>query len=192
VITILSFACVIPLPELLIDPACSIVFEMEPAESDIFRRPPRDVKKHIVSLLDLCIALLQGFIILGCCLAEFWYNATYNQDDFPNDHYSFADQRALYRLNGMVFCTLLIGNLGVIVTNRSKTQTCFAMLCTCNPSLFLIVPTALVLLMLCLYVPGLRTLFHSDVVSVFYAVEAIVAGLACPIIHELLKVPVSD
>jgi Ca2+-transporting ATPase len=34
--------------ELIIDPACSVVFEMEPEEADVMRRPPRDPAKASV------------------------------------------------------------------------------------------------------------------------------------------------
>jgi P-type Ca2+ transporter type 2C len=34
--------------ELIIDPACSVVFEAEPEESDVMFRPPRDPKRLLV------------------------------------------------------------------------------------------------------------------------------------------------
>jgi len=33
--------------ELIIDPACSIVFEAEAEEADIMRRPPRSAVEHL-------------------------------------------------------------------------------------------------------------------------------------------------
>ena len=30
--------------ELIIDPACAVAFEQEPAESDVMQRPPRDTR----------------------------------------------------------------------------------------------------------------------------------------------------
>jgi Ca2+-transporting ATPase len=47
--------------ELLIDPSCSVVFEMEPEEKDSFIKPPRDIKKHILSMYDLIMSFVQGF-----------------------------------------------------------------------------------------------------------------------------------
>jgi len=38
--------------ELIIDPACSVVFEMEPDEPDIMQRPPRKLNAALVWALD--------------------------------------------------------------------------------------------------------------------------------------------
>ncbi len=50
----------IVLMELLIDPACSIVFEAEPEAPDIMQRPPRAVADSPFALRALWPALLQG------------------------------------------------------------------------------------------------------------------------------------
>jgi Ca2+-transporting ATPase len=50
----------IVLLELLIDPACSIVFETEPAAADIMRRSPRPLKATPFAAGNLAFALAQG------------------------------------------------------------------------------------------------------------------------------------
>jgi P-type Ca2+ transporter type 2C len=50
----------IVLLELLIDPACSIVFEAEPADDDIMRRPPRAPSDSPFAVANLRHAVLQG------------------------------------------------------------------------------------------------------------------------------------
>ncbi|MDD2920205.1 HAD-IC family P-type ATPase, partial [Rhodoferax sp.] len=46
--------------ELVIDPACSMVFENEPAESDVMQHPPRNVQQPLFGGMTLGLALLQG------------------------------------------------------------------------------------------------------------------------------------
>jgi len=50
----------IVLLELLIDPACSIVFEAEPADADIMQRPPRAATESPFAAANLRHAILQG------------------------------------------------------------------------------------------------------------------------------------
>ncbi|MCJ7444379.1 MAG: HAD-IC family P-type ATPase [Methanotrichaceae archaeon] len=50
--------------ELIIDPACSIVFEAEPEEADVMKRPPRDPKKPIFNRRTVGLSLLQGVAVL--------------------------------------------------------------------------------------------------------------------------------
>jgi Ca2+-transporting ATPase len=58
----------IALLELIIDPACSVVLEAEPAERDVMRRPPRDPRSHLLSGPLVGWALLQGAIALGAVM----------------------------------------------------------------------------------------------------------------------------
>jgi Ca2+-transporting ATPase len=90
-------------------------------------------------------------------------------------------------LLGMTFCTLMVSNLGMILCNRSKTKSVFAMFKVFNPALYIIVPCAFVALLLCLYIPGLRNLFHSDVIPAKYLFESIGAGLIPALLSEVVK-----
>jgi len=51
--------------ELVIDPACSIVFEAEPAEPDVMRRPPRPRAERLFSPRLVVTALLRGALGLA-------------------------------------------------------------------------------------------------------------------------------
>ena len=51
--------------ELVIDPACSMVFENEPSEADVMQRPPRDVNTPLFAGRTLLLALLQGLGVLA-------------------------------------------------------------------------------------------------------------------------------
>ncbi|HEY9685458.1 MAG TPA: HAD-IC family P-type ATPase, partial [Coleofasciculaceae cyanobacterium] len=54
--------------ELLIDPACSLVFEAEPEEGDIMRRQPRDPSEPILNRRTVLVSLSQGLILCLICL----------------------------------------------------------------------------------------------------------------------------
>ncbi len=59
----------IVLLELLIDPACSIVFEAEPAAAGVMQRPPRPLTASPFTLNNIGFALLQGLGIAAVLLA---------------------------------------------------------------------------------------------------------------------------
>jgi Ca2+-transporting ATPase len=46
--------------ELIIDPACSIAFEAEPAEAHLMERPPRDPNAPLFGARDIALSVLQG------------------------------------------------------------------------------------------------------------------------------------
>ena len=51
--------------EMIIDPACSMVFEAEGEEANVMRRPPRDPKSPLLLRRRILWALLQGLIALA-------------------------------------------------------------------------------------------------------------------------------
>jgi Ca2+-transporting ATPase len=132
--------------ELIIDPACSIVFEMEREEEDVMRRPPRNPREALFSRRTLTISLLQGIGVLVIVLAVFSIALQRGQGEL--------DARAL------TFTTLIIANLGLIFANRSWSRLILATLRTPNKALWWVSGGALSFLGLVLYTPFLRSLFH--------------------------------
>ncbi|PKO74595.1 MAG: ATPase [Betaproteobacteria bacterium HGW-Betaproteobacteria-15] len=134
----LLFPMHIALLELIIDPACSIAFENEPAESDVMQRPPRDANAPLFGGVTLWLALLQGLGVLAAVMGAFAWAAP----RLPE-----AEARAF------AFATLVIGNLALILSNRSATRPLWATLRTPNTTLWVVVGLALALLLAALYVP---------------------------------------
>lgn len=132
--------------ELIIDPACSVVFEAEREEKGLMRRPPRDPKEPIFGKGMLVLGLLQGAIVLAVVLAVFAISLHRGQGE--------AEARAL------AFTTLIVANLALILTNRSWSQTIFSSARIPNAALNWVVGGATIFLGLVLYIPGLRGLFH--------------------------------
>ncbi len=132
--------------ELIIDPACSIVFEAEEEEADVMQRPPRSATEHLFNKQMVIMSLLQGFGVLVILLAIFGIALHQGQGE--------EDARAL------TFTALVIANVALIVTNRSWSRTFLAILWTPNPAMWWVAGSALVFLALVLYVPSLKVLFH--------------------------------
>jgi len=132
--------------ELIIDPACSVVFEAEPEDVDVMSRPPRDPTKPLFGRQLLGLGLLQGasalLIVLAIYLSALW------------GWLNKADAIALS------FTTLVVANLGLIFANRSWTRTIWSTLRTPNPALWWIIGGTILFLGLTLYVPFLQNLFH--------------------------------
>jgi P-type Ca2+ transporter type 2C len=64
----------IALLELLIDPACSVIFEAEPAEQDVMRRRPRNPSSLLISARFALRSLLQGALAFAAVAAVYlWY-----------------------------------------------------------------------------------------------------------------------
>ena len=59
--------------ELIIDPTCSIVFERQPAETNIMERRPRNISDNIVDKSVLFKSILQGLIIFIASFGTYYY-----------------------------------------------------------------------------------------------------------------------
>jgi Ca2+-transporting ATPase len=158
--------------ELVIDPACSMVFESEPAESDVMQRPPRDVKQSLFGGMTLGLALLQGLGALAVVLvATVW----------GTNHLTEGAMRAL------AFAVLVFTNLALIFSNRSSVVSLWASLWVPNRALWWVVAAALSLLGLVLYVPWLAGLFLFEPLPIAWLAGAAGLGIASVLWFELLK-----
>ncbi|MGA9098365.1 MAG: cation-translocating P-type ATPase [Methanotrichaceae archaeon] len=159
--------------ELIIDPSCSIVFEAEPEEDDVMRRPPRDPRRRLFSRRVAGLSILQGLSVLIVTLAVFTISIYRGQDE--------AEARAL------MFTTLIIANLGLILTNRSWSRTILETLSSPNAALWWVVGGALIFLALVLYIPFLRNLFQFAYLHFIDIAICLMAGIASILWFEGLK-----
>ncbi len=132
--------------ELIIDPACSVVFEAEKEEEDVMHRPPRNPAEPLFSRETLILSVLQGVSVLAIVLAVFGVTIYRGQGEL--------EARAL------TFTTLIIANLGLIFANRSWSRLIVATLRSPNKALWWVTGGAVAFLALVLYTPFLRNLFH--------------------------------
>ncbi len=159
--------------ELIIDPACSIVFEAESEEAGVMDRPPRNPKEPLFSKRVLMLSLLQGLSVLVIVLAVYLVALFRGQGE--------EDARTL------TFTSLIIANLGLILTNRSWSHTALATLRKPNTALWWVVGGATSFLGLVLYVPFLRSLFHFSTLHPIDLALCLASGTAGILWFEILK-----
>jgi Ca2+-transporting ATPase len=160
--------------ELIIDPACSIVFEAESEEKDIMKRKPRNPKEPLFSMKTIGLSILQGLSVLVIVLAVFALSLKRGQGEL--------DARAL------TVTTLIIANLGLIFVNRSWSRTIFSTLSAPNPALWWVTAGTTTGLCLILYIPFLRNLFHFAFLHPVDIVICLAAGLLSILWFEIMKI----
>jgi len=158
--------------ELVIDPACSMVFENEPPEPDLMQRPPRDVTTPLFGGVTLLWALLQGLGALAVVLLATWWGLA---------HLSEGAARAF------AFATLVSGNLALILVNRTRSGSLWHSLRVPNPTLWWVCAAALALMVLALYLPGLAGLFKFAPLPLPWLAAALAAGGLVVGVFELVK-----
>jgi Ca2+-transporting ATPase len=133
--------------ELIIDPACSVVFEAEPGEADIMKRPPRRLRDPLLSRRTLALSILQGLGVLISAMAVYLIAGFML-------HLNENETRAL------TYTTLIIANLGLILTNRSWSKTILGTLRSRNQAVWWVIGGAVLFLGLVLNIPPLQEMFH--------------------------------
>ena len=131
--------------ELIIDPACSIIFEAEPDETDVMRGR-RAIPRSRCSAGGWSARAAQGGSVLRDRAAGIRRGA--------EPGWGEAEARAL------TFTTLVVANLGLIFANRSWSRLILATLVSRNPAVWWVSGLALGVLGLVLYVPFLQRLFR--------------------------------
>jgi P-type Ca2+ transporter type 2C len=159
--------------ELIIDPACSIVFEAEKEEENIMNVPPRDPHQSLFSRRTIGFSLLQGIIVFVVVLAV----------------YAIALYRGLGELEAraLTFTTLIVANIALILTNRSWTKPILATLRAPNMASWLVLAGASLFLGLSLNVPFLKRLFHFSQLHFIDLVICAAAGILSILWFEILK-----
>jgi Ca2+-transporting ATPase len=150
--------------EMIIDPACSVVFESEQIDPEIMGRPPRPPAEPMFGARLLGTDVLQGVTVLAGVLAVYLW--------------AVLSHRSADEVRSLTFTALVAGNVALILSNRSWRLTAWQSLRQRrNPTLKWIVGAAAALLVLLLVVPGLRDVFHFGAMGFGEWVAAIAAGV---------------
>ena len=151
--------------ELIIDPACSVVFESEEMDPKIMEQPPRGLREPVLGRRVLTISFLQGLCVLVAVLGVYLWTVL---DGRPDDE-----------VRSVTFATLVIGNIALILVNRSWRLSMWqALRQRRNPALKWIVGAAVALLVLLLSVPWLRDAFGFGPMTGTDWLVALVLGFA--------------
>ncbi|MGA7933084.1 MAG: cation-translocating P-type ATPase [Kovacikia sp.] len=158
---------------LIIDPACTVVFEAEPAERNVMSRPPRNPREPLFSPRTLRLAVMQGVSVLVVLVIVFAIAYYFGSGEL--------DARAL------AFTTLIISNLAMILTNRSWSRTIPEMMDAPNKALWWVIGGAVVFLGAVLYVPLLRHLFRFSFLHFEDLLISLASGVFSILWFEALK-----
>ena len=132
---------------LLIEPASSIAFEVEPASPSIMLGPPRSIGMKLLNRDVWLPSVLMGFSILVALLSVYYISLKRGQGE--------ADARAL------VFTTLIISNILLIFMSRRPELSFVKKLTTKNTRVIkYIVLISILMLGMVLYIPQLRGIFN--------------------------------
>ncbi len=157
--------------ELVIDPACSIAFESEPEEDDVMARPPRGHDQRLFALHRVVVSAVAGLSVLGASLATFAWGLHRGEDV----------------ARSLAFMTMLVGNVALIQSHRSRTLSIVATLRRPNLISWLLVVFVGVFLALIQLVPSVGKLFHLGAVLPSDVLVATLSGMACIAWMELVK-----
>jgi len=160
--------------ELIIDPACSLVFEAEAGEPGLMRRPPRNPSERLFNRNMVAISLLQGVVVLLVILGLLLFSDTLGRSD--------EDTRRVF-----AFVALVTANLALILTNRSWTRSIFSMLREPNRALRWVLVGAVAGLCLILSLPFFRDLFHFSTPRPADLLLCVAAGFLGVLWFEVLK-----
>jgi len=131
--------------QLIIDPACSVIFEAEPIESGAMNASPRRPDARLFDREVLLRGLWQGS---GLLLALIGINSIARTWGYTDDAARAA-----------TFCVLVLSNLGLIYVNRSWSQSTWSRPDSVNPTFPFIAGGSVTLLAFVLGIPFLRSLF---------------------------------
>ena len=151
---------------LVIDPACSVVYEAEPEEADLMRRPPRAPADRLFGRRVVTTSMALG-VILTVVLVSLFALA---------HHGGLGEATA----RTLTFSALVLANVALIVTTRTLRQQPGA----ANPALRWVAGGAIAFLAVAVAIPGLRAVFRfaplhaPELAWGAVAVALVVAGFA--------------
>ena len=159
--------------ELIIDPACSIIFEAEKEEKNVMNRPPKRIDERFFGAKKILLSCMQGISILIITLIFY----------FVGLHMGYDAKE----VRAMTFTTLIISNIAVILTNRSWTDNIFKIIATPNKALFWVAGGAIFVLAIILNIPYFLDLFQFQKLSLINIGICILAGLTTIVWFEIYK-----
>lgn len=159
--------------EMVIDPACSVIFESERAEANVMRRPPRRPDAPVLTRAAFLWAAVQGtaaLVVVSFALVLGAWAAMPEAD-----------------LRSFVFVTLVLMNIGLILVNRSFTSSLADALLRPNRALWILVSAVLAVLGAALYWPPAQALFQFGPLHLDDLAICLAAGAAFVAVLELAK-----
>lgn len=159
--------------QLLIDPACSLVFETAPGDAQLMRQPPRARSARLFDATVLRQGLLQGlmlFVVLAALYILVW-------------QWSGDTTQA----RTATCAAMILGNLGLILSNLSSQSVDTRTLMWRMPLLRWFVAASALALAMILAVPQLRDVFHFTALMPFSMALIFASALLSVLCFEVVK-----
>ncbi|MDD1778516.1 MAG: cation-translocating P-type ATPase [Candidatus Helarchaeota archaeon] len=171
----------IVLLELIIDPACTLVFENEQADADVMQRPPRKTDTPIISRSGFALSLTQGMVI-GICLLGLVF---YLEGVLQGMGWDQEDIHIYIRTTAMM--ALIVADLTLILTNRSLKLNFLRILSVKNRMFWILIILVVAISLIIFGIPALQGLFLFTALDIQTIILAVLVGMASVLWIELVK-----
>jgi len=159
--------------EMIIDPACAVIYEMEEPEKNIMLRPPRDPNQKLFSLQNISMAIIQGTglaaivvsLYIGLLLLKY----------------------PLAIATTISFGSLVLGNLLLIIVSRSKQENIWVIIRKTNPAQKWIIGGAIGAFLAMASIPLMRERFQLSALTIDSSLLILLSGLVGLLWHESVK-----
>lgn len=159
--------------ELIIDPACSVVFEVEPEERGIMNRPPRGRNERLLTRRLILLSLIQGLNALSVVALVYLY--------------AFTQELAQEQLRAIVFSTLVMSNLFLLATNRSWEEGFFSIFRKGNKAFWSVTLGTTTALIIGVTIPSVGHMLHLSAVSAREFLAAFILSMISILWFEIYK-----
>ncbi|MFZ4478577.1 MAG: cation-translocating P-type ATPase [Rhodoferax sp.] len=159
--------------ELIIDPACSIVFEAEPSHARLMDRPPRSSSARLVSGQQLALSLVQGSLATAVVVA--FYLGTLRS--------GMSDEVA----RTLAFIVLVVANACLIFPSRSPDSGWRQMFSGLTPVVGWVILGTLAGLVSISFIPFVAGAFAFQPPSALQGLLAFVVGAATLLLFQTAK-----
>ena len=159
--------------ELIIDPICSVAFELEQEEKGIMSRPPRAKNESFFGVKKISKSIFKGLTLLLLVFSTYLISVLFG--------FSSSETRSIS------FSTLVLGNVFLILTSLSESRGFFSVFKEKNYAAWLILFVAIIMLTIIFVIPNLRILFNFEVNNLSHFLISISASVLILLIFEAMK-----
>ncbi len=159
--------------ELIIDPSCTIAFETESEEAGIMKKMPRKQNEKFFGRDKILRSLFKGILTFSAVIIV--YYATINEGHSDNE------------IRAITFVSLILANVGLILTNLSRTRNFLHTLMAHNRAANIILGGTVLVLFLVIEIPWLQEIFQFENPGLRHFIPSVIGGLGTLAIFEIVK-----
>lgn len=163
----------IVLLEMVIDPACALVFEAEEEDDEIMRRSPRDPEARLFSLPMVVWSIFQGGLVLGFLAFGILVAV---QQNMPIDE-----------LRALTFSALIVSLMALILSNRSNIVSLRSVFDYRNKALLFIFGAVSIVMTTIYLAPPARAILGFAQLSILEILAIVGFGFLLLLILQILK-----